>query len=178
MTAAEGEPPGPSEEQIRAVFAATPSDELLGLAGDLDRALESLKKTSDTMSQQGGGTEAVPDFGALQSILTRMRAAVKPYLPVEGATADAGAASGESVPAGGSPAGASGAIRTRDDAVRVLDTVADFFRRTEPSSPVPIFIDRAKRLVSMDFLKLIEDVAPDALGEVKRLGGIKDQSEE
>jgi type VI secretion system protein ImpA len=177
MTAAEGEPGAPNEEQIRAVFAGTPSEELVALSEQLQGALDSLKKIGETMLEQGGGSEAVPEFGPLQSIFAKMRAALKPYLPVAGAGDAAGAQAGEAGAAteGAGAAGAPGAIRTRDDAVRVLGLVADFFRRTEPSSPVPIFLDRAKRLVALDFLKLIEDVAPDALSEVKRLGGIKDQ---
>ena len=176
MTIAEGEPAAPGEDQIRAIFAATPSEEVAALSGQLQVALQALEKISETMLEQGGGTEAVPEFGPLQSILAKMRAAVKPYLPVDGATeAPDGHAGVGAATDGAGAAGSLGAIRTRDDAVRVLDMVADFFRRTEPSSPVPIFLDRAKRLVALDFLKLIEDVAPDALSEVKRLGGIKDQ---
>jgi type VI secretion system protein ImpA len=177
MTVAETDSAAPTEEQIRAVFSATPADELLALSAQLQRALDALKKIAETMLEQGGGSEAVPEFDALQSIFAKMRAAVKPYLPVEGAGDPQGSPAGEAAAAGAgaSPDGAPGAIRTRDDAVRVLGLVADFFRRTEPSSPVPIFLDRAKRLVALDFLKLIEDVAPDALGEVKRLGGIKDE---
>jgi type VI secretion system protein ImpA len=176
MTAAEGETP-PSEDQIRAVFAATPSEEVVALSAQLQTALDALEKIAETMLEQCGGSEAVPEFAPLQSILAKMRAALKPYLPVEGAGEAQGGASGEAGAAaqGAGAGGAPGAIRTRDDAVRVLGLVADFFRRTEPSSPVPIFIDRAKRLVALDFLKMIEDVAPDALNDVKRLGGIKDQ---
>ncbi|HEV2702968.1 MAG TPA: type VI secretion system protein TssA [Steroidobacteraceae bacterium] len=169
----EGESPGLNEDQIRAIFAATPPDELLALSARLQAALTSLEKIAATMLEQGGGTEGVPDFGPLQSILARMSVTVKTNLPAEG-TGEAGAEGGNA-PDGAGAAGVPGAIRTRDDAVRMLGLVADFFRRTEPSSPVPIFLDRAKRLVALDFLKLIEDVAPDALSEVKRLGGIKDQ---
>ena len=176
ITPVEGEPAGPNEDQIRAIFAATPSDELVALSGELQRGLDVLRKITDTMSEQGGGTEAVPEFAALQAIFAKMQSAVKPFLPVEGAGAGEGAPEGEAAAAGtAGAAGVPGSIRTREDAVRVLDTVAEFFRRTEPSSPVPIFIDRAKRLVALDFLKLIEDVAPDALGDIKRLGGIKDE---
>jgi type VI secretion system protein ImpA len=48
-----------------------------------------------------------------------------------------------------------------------------FFRKNEPSSPVPLLLDRAKRLVSKSFLEVLEDIAPDTLTEVKKIGGIK-----
>ena len=69
-----------------------------------------------------------------------------------------------------------GAIRSREDAIRALDAVAEFFRRNEPSSPIPLFIDRAKRLVSKDFLEVLADVAPDAVAQARAAGGFR-QSE-
>lgn len=68
-----------------------------------------------------------------------------------------------------------GSIRTRDDAIRALDAVATFFRQTEPSSPVPLLLDRAKRLVSKSFLEVLADIAPGALGEARTVSGVKDQ---
>jgi len=55
-----------------------------------------------------------------------------------------------------------------------LDAVADFFRHNEPSSPVPLLLDRAKRLVSKDFLEVLADIAPEALGVARAAGGLKD----
>jgi type VI secretion system protein ImpA len=67
-----------------------------------------------------------------------------------------------------------GAIKSRQDAIRALETVAEFFRRNEPSSPIPLIVDRAKRLVSKDFLEVLEDIAPEALGTARAAGGIRD----
>ena len=91
----------------------------------------------------------------------------------------------EEVPAGadGGAGGAAGGqaacrgrsrSRSRQDAVRALDAVAEFFRRNEPSSPVPLLVDRAKRLVSKNFLEVLEDVAPDAVSVARAFGGLKD----
>ncbi len=63
-----------------------------------------------------------------------------------------------------------GAIRSRQDAIRALDAVAEFFRRNEPSSPIPLFVDRAKRLVSKDFLEVLADIAPGRGGAGARGG--------
>jgi type VI secretion system protein ImpA len=66
-----------------------------------------------------------------------------------------------------------GAIKSRDDAIRALDAIADFFRRTEPSSPIPLIVERAKRLVSKDFLEVLADVAPEALTQARAAGGLR-----
>jgi type VI secretion system protein ImpA len=56
-----------------------------------------------------------------------------------------------------------------------LDAAAEFFRRNEPSSPIPLFLERAKRLVSKDFLEVLADVAPDALPQARSAGGLRDE---
>jgi type VI secretion system protein ImpA len=84
-------------------------------------------------------------------------------------------------PAGPAPATATGtdgavmpvgSITSRQDAIRALDAVAEYFRRNEPSSPIPLFVDRAKRLVAKDFLEVLADIAPDALAQARAAGGV------
>ena len=67
-----------------------------------------------------------------------------------------------------------GEVRTREDAVRALDAVATFFRQTEPSSPVPLLLERARRLVSKSFLEVLADLAPGALGEARTASGVRE----
>ncbi len=68
-----------------------------------------------------------------------------------------------------------GVINSRADAIRALDAVAEYFRRNEPSSPIPLFVERAKRLVAKDFLEVLADIAPDAVSVARSAGGLKDQ---
>ena len=79
---------------------------------------------------------------------------------------------GEAGESGG--AVAVGAIRSREDALRALDAAAEFFRRNEPSSPIPLLVDRAKRLIAKDFLEVLADVAPEALPQARAAGGIRE----
>lgn len=74
--------------------------------------------------------------------------------------------------------GPMGAIDTAQDAKGALDRLIDYFKRNEPSSPVPIILERAKRLVGADFLTIIKDMAPDGLESVKNIGGIKDDDDD
>ena len=82
----------------------------------------------------------------------------------------AGVDSAAAAPAAGS---AGGVVKSRQDAIRALDAVADFFKRTEPSSPIPLFLARAKRLVSKDFLEVLADIAPEAVAQARAAGGLK-----
>ena len=55
-----------------------------------------------------------------------------------------------------------------------LDRIIDFYDRTEPASPVPFLARRMRRMVPMDFLELMEDLAPSGLKEFRPLAGVPD----
>jgi hypothetical protein len=38
-----------------------------------------------------------------------------------------------------------------------------------------MFIERAKRLISVSFLDALQDIAPDALNAAKAAGGVRDK---
>ena len=67
-----------------------------------------------------------------------------------------------------------GEFRSRSDAIKVLAQVAEYFRKTEPASPVPYFIERAVRLVDRDFMSLLGDLVPDAVPRFQTLTGVED----
>jgi len=69
-----------------------------------------------------------------------------------------------------------GLVRSREDIIRVLDSACDYLARHEPSSPVPLLLQRAKRLMVKDFMQIIQDLAPDAVEQVAKIGGIDSQS--
>ena len=55
-----------------------------------------------------------------------------------------------------------------------LDQACDYYRRYEPGSPVPLLLERAKRLVSMDFMQIIEDLAPDGAAQAAKVCGVQE----
>ena len=74
------------------------------------------------------------------------------------------------------PAAAPGEIRSREDVIRVLDRACEYFERNEPSSPVPLLLRRAKRLISKDFMEILKDLAPDGVSQAENVGGTSDES--
>jgi type VI secretion system protein ImpA len=162
----------PTEAMINGAFTAAPPEELVQLVASIDAGLSALKTIESAMVAKQG-VQAAPDTGPVSGVLVRMREIVAKHAPVPVVESSAEeAADAETTPAGGVP----GQIRTREDAVRSLDAVAEFFRRSEPSSPVPMFVERAKRLVSRNFLEVLAELAPDSVAAVKHVGGIRDES--
>lgn len=74
-------------------------------------------------------------------------------------------------PPGADAAVVPGAVAGPDDVVRQIDLICDYYRRHEPSSPVPLLLKRAKRLVSQDFMTILRDLAPAGVSEAELIRG-------
>jgi type VI secretion system protein ImpA len=90
----------------------------------------------------------------------------------------------------GSTHGASGSVRhtgtgkvdiatfqvsSRTEALLLLRKGSEYFQREEPNSPIPLLINRALRISEMNFLELLEDIAPDALSRGRDVFGVKEE---
>ena len=172
--AAEGATPL-TAAQVQGAFRSTPPEKLRGIYDAIVGAHTAVKGIDDLLTKAVGSSRAVA-FDALLSLLKEQQKTIAPYaapnenLETGGDTAAAGGEGAEGQP---EAAGVSGAVRTRQDVIRVLDQICDFFRRTEPSSPVPLILQRARRLVDMDFVQLLTDLAPDSVKEIHAIAGIR-----
>lgn len=121
-----------------------------------------------TMHADGEG----PNLAACHDALKQLRNALKPYGPQseaedEAGDADPGYDESDSTPSSGGKR--SGKIESRDDVMQALDAIADYYRRREPSSPVPLALQRARNWVTLDFMAILKDIAPESIGEADRV---------
>ena len=128
------------------------------------------------------GDAAVPNFQPMQQMLGEIDAALAdhaapPSVVGEPATAAAVEPSAATMAGAPAPAATAGAalsrIDNREDVVRAFDLILDYYRREEPSSPVPLLVERIKKLVRMSFLELMAEVAPAGVSEFKALAGLE-----
>jgi type VI secretion system protein ImpA len=161
----------PDEAAIRAAFMELPLDDLKQLERSVTDAIQALN-AMDARMRSEGGPDVAPDFGPLTTQFAKLAKLFREQLELRGEGGTQGALGG----AGGGPQAAfGGAIASRQDAIRALDAVADYFRQNEPSSPIPLIVDRAKRLVAKDFLEVLADIAPDAVSVARSAGGLKNE---
>src|SRR5690606_9308864 len=100
--------------------------------------------------------------------------------------ADGGDSSDQQAAAGGlaaanvPAANSAGRVQTREDAFRALLQVADFFRRTEPHSPVSYALEQAVRWGRMSLPELWRELIEDhsARSDLFRRTGIRESSED
>jgi type VI secretion system protein ImpA len=151
----------------------------------LDCELEALQATADSVSASIGhvktldsvltdqvGVGVAPDVSALPKLLESVREVLAEQLARRGV----GEAPAAEAPAGAAaPAPIAGEVNSREDVIRVLDKACDYFARHEPSSPVPFLLQRAKRLVSKDFMDIMKDIAPDGVHQAESVTGVKQE---
>ncbi|MCQ3001641.1 type VI secretion system protein TssA [Pseudomonas syringae] len=65
----------------------------------------------------------------------------------------------------------SGTISSREDVLRSLDLILGYYARHEPSSPLPVLLNRAKLLVNADFATIVRNLIPDGMTQFENLRG-------
>jgi len=108
-----------------------------------------------------------PTYDALESL----QRAVSHFTsaPAESSQEESDGAAGPRTDQAASGGSFRGQIDSRDDVIRALEAVEAYYRRREPGSPVPLVLARARAWVNADFLTVIEDIAPEGVGEVRRI---------
>jgi len=69
-------------------------------------------------------------------------------------------------------AATNGRINGPADVTRRIDELCDYYEKNEPSSPVPLVLRRAQRLVGKNFLDLLGDLAPSGVSEMQAISGV------
>lgn len=165
------------------------NEQMIALVADARAAGAALEAVETSLNKrlEGGGT-AVPELKRfLERVLTTLERGSTVRVAPNGAAMPA-----ETPPANETPARNGHAVETptaqqegsrqmlpdrissRDDVVKCLDLVVAFYDRTEPSSPIPHLARRVRRMVHMDFVELMEDLAPSGLKEFRLLAGVPD----
>jgi type VI secretion system protein ImpA len=164
-----------SSGEVAAAFAEMPLDDLEWMATTVTGAIEGVASIERRMREASGN--GAPSIDLLSKDLTRVERLVRTELARRSPSAadgKLGVASPEPMANVVAPAGpVVGAIGSREDAVRALEAVAEYFHRHEPSSPIPLLVERAARLVSKSFLDVLADIAPNAVGDARAVGGLK-----
>ncbi|WP_368928917.1 type VI secretion system protein TssA [Mixta calida] len=65
-------------------------------------------------------------------------------------------------------------ITSRADVQLALEKVKQYFARYEPSHPAPLMIDRVQRVIELDFMEIIRDLAPDGVHQLENIFGRRD----
>lgn len=161
-----------SSSQVQGAFRSTPPEKLREIYDAITGAQGAVKEIDDLLTKTVGISKTVA-FDALASLLKELKKTLAPYAAPHENVDVGGESTGVAGDGQAEGVGISGSVRSRQDVIRVLDQICDFYKRTEPSSPVPLILQRARRLVDMDFVQLLTDLAPDSLSQINVIAGIR-----
>jgi len=174
----------PTEAQVRSAFQDTdpafPAS-VRAVAVAAAKAAASIPRVFDDKAGSGTG----PDFTDLVKLLGDMiryidRYAVAPAAdnvaePVDDAPAPVAGAAPPLRASAATSVASLGEITNRADALRLLDLACQYYRRNEPSSPLPMLVERAQRLAEKNFLEILRDLAPDGVMQAQTIIGSRDE---
>jgi type VI secretion system protein ImpA len=176
---ASGEAPPPANapkletSMIDGAFTGTSLEHLQAVESAAGESIESVKAIDAFLTTQVGTSRAI-SLRDLETVLAKARAQAQKYLAKRGVgtapAADVGNGPGRPATNDAAAAG-NGELRSKQDIIDTIDSICDWYLRNEPSSPVPLLLKRARRLVSKNFLEIIKDLTPDSLRAIEALAG-------
>lgn len=168
----------PDPQQVAAAFQDTDPDELREISEAAAQALKDVQAISTAFDEKtpGQGPDLDPLIKMLKQANSRLSGALgDPVSDDDDVSESEDNVSVErSAPSGG---GGGGGVNSRNDVLNALDRIVGYYERHEPSSPLPLLLLRAKKLVNADFLTIVKDMAPDGIGNVHLIGGIENEEE-
>ena len=174
----------PDPAQVAAAFQDTDEDELREISEAAAQALADIEAINDVFSEKtpGQGPDLDPLIKFLKQANARLSGALGDPVAADGDASDNGEAAGggaASAGGGGAPmaGGAVGGINSPTDVQNALDRIIGYYERCEPSSPLPLLLLRAKKLVNKDFLTIVKDMAPNGIDNVHLIGGIEEDDD-
>ncbi len=183
-------------DEMHAIIQHCDLDQLASRRAAVQRALQACQELETFITSQVGASRA-PNLEPLRTLLKRIEAQLNSWWAERDGdqiTSDASDASQDeeddddqptsersmttsalSLQGNGkgpaAPRGV-GKIATRQEAIAAIDQILAYYREHEPSSPLPLLLQRARRLATKSFLEILQDLAPEGLGRAQELAGL------
>lgn len=171
-----------SAEELAAALRDADEDQVQQCQAALQLAREAVDVIEQRVNDQVGSASGV-DLSALRQPLRQVQQVLADYAPAGAGPALAATeapvtTSEQAPPAAASPsarpAARPGEVNSREDVQQSLDRLLQYYARHEPSSPLPVLLHRAKRLVNADFATIVRDLIPDGWSQFENLRGTED----
>ena len=149
---------------IQKTVANSSQEFYVDLYDDVCDALDEFKVINQHLIDRCGNIESPPTSNIINT-LTEIQGAIahlaKDKFPISHSDEEGDMDAGETGTSSGSSI-ISGPIKSRDDAFRQLAEISQFFRRTEPHSPIAYIIEKAVNWGNMSLGELMKELIPDS----------------
>lgn len=136
----------------------------IDLRDDVNDCLSEYREISTLLTQHCGQQEAPPTSKIIELLgdtLGAIKHIAKHKFPVEASNEGEEYNNTDSTMPNSSSNVITGPIKNREDAFRQLNSIATFFRNTEPHSPISYVIDKAVKWGDMSLAELMNELIPD-----------------
>jgi type VI secretion system protein ImpA len=143
------------------------------LLDDIAACADEFDKLTMALDEKCG--ESAPPSSNIRNALASVREQVEQFVRSRGIVtgSEAAGATAAGTAGHGISSNGHGPIASREDAFRSLMQVAEFFRRTEPQSPIPYMLDQAVRWGKMPLAELLKEMLSESVPDSLRLVGIR-----
>lgn len=182
VSASDAEAELPSLGAIEGAFQECPAEVLQASAGAAAEALKDLDQMESFITDRVGVSKA-PSFTDLRKVLKDINVVFATQISKRG-LGEVDEEDGIAVDAEGNavatPQKASGppGINNNQDVIKCLNLVSEYYRKNEPSSPIPLLLERVTRLVGKDFMEVLRDMAPNGVEQVEVLRGLLNSNQD
>jgi len=169
----------PNLAGIEAAFTDSNLEQLKSTFHDASECLAQAKRLQLVMDEQVGSDRA-PDLKKLIQVLGEIVNLVREHLFKRAPSTTVAEEEPEEEPEYKHEQTAATKVRSfdmiekREDVLELLEQICAYYELFEPASPVPLLLKRAMRLVTMNFLEIIEELAPESVPGVEALCGPKE----
>lgn len=172
-------PEGQANVSMASITAAAADVDPERMQAALDAArlaYDSAANIEVLLVRQVGSAQAL-NLDLLTRNLKRMRDFLAGQQPLEAGPEETAPEGDSAAPASAGAARAaaiSGEVNSREDVVKMIDKILAYYEKCEPSSPVPMLLQRAKRLAPKSFFEIMEELAPDSVTQLSVIRGPQD----
>lgn len=165
-------------QQLNAAFLDSDPELLQATRDALSAARLACEAIEQQVNDQVGSAQGV-DLSLLKQPLKQALQILNQAVPGTDSSSEPEAVSDDNAPSVDFAAPAAprpvGDIASRDDVLRSLDKILAYYTRHEPSSPLPVLLNRAKNLVHADFAAIVRNLIPDGMSQFENLRGPDDE---
>ncbi len=171
-----GDEEHPDGALLDAAFDDTPTEELQATLEAIQSCASSIEAINAYLMETVGAG-STPDLGGVEGTIGDVAKLVRAHLARRGYGApDEGGDEGSDEGGGDGGGGPrlSGEIRSQQDVLLALDKVIRYYDQAELSSPVPLLVRCAQRMVSKSFLEISRVMPPDVVRVIEEVSGLRD----
>lgn len=175
----------PQLATIEGAFQECEVETLKKLANAASNVLADLNQMESFITEQVGVNEAA-SFTELRAVLKEINTIFAEQVERRGlnepvvneeedevTSLSAAEQTGSAKPVKTAPPG----INNNQDVIKSLSLIADYYKKNEPSSPIPLLLERVNRLVGKSFMEVLQDMAPNGVEQVEFLSGAAKKEE-